>query len=146
MQDKPGVLNKISMLFRRKMYNVDTLTVCKTERAGISRMTITIRAENPHKVQHVIKQLEKIPEVISAEDLDPETSFWREAALLKLKLMPSKLETLKENYDFKILSEKEEYIVVQIAGTERYIDAFMGEIGMKNITEIARTGATAIKE
>lgn len=146
MQDRQGVLNKIAMLLRRKMYNVDTLTVCKTENTEISRMTITIRTDDPQKVQHIIRQIVKLPEVISAQDLDPESSFWREVALLKLKLLPSKLETLKQNYDFKILSEKNKYLVVQIAGTERYIDAFLGEVGMKNILEVARTGVTAMQE
>ncbi len=146
MQDKPGVLNKIAMLLRRKMYNVDTLTVCKTETQGISRMTITLRTDDPLKVKHIVKQIEKVVEVISAENLDPDESFWREIALIKIKLANSKFENLKINYDLKELSENDICRVIQIAGTERYIDAFLGEVGKKNVIEIARSGVTAMKE
>lgn len=146
MQDKPGVLNKIAMLLRRKMYNVDSLTVCKTETKGISRMTITLKTEDVLKVKHIVKQIEKIIEVISAEELDPEESFWREIALIKVRLKNLKIENLKINYDFKILSENDNHTILQIAGTEKYIDAFISEVGIKNIIEIARSGVTALKE
>ena len=59
MHDRPGVLNKVSMLIRKKMYNVDTLTVCSSRVEGISRMTITLREDDIAKVTQVIKQLEK---------------------------------------------------------------------------------------
>lgn len=145
MQDRPGVLNKVAMLFRRKMYNIETLTVCESIDPEISRMTITISAEDPTKVNQAIKQIEKIPEVISAKDLDREKSFWREIALLKCTLKESKIEYLKNNYKYEILAEEEEYLILQIAGTVGRIDAFIGEIGLGNIKEIARSGVTAIE-
>ncbi|MDH3961193.1 MAG: acetolactate synthase small subunit, partial [Desulfuromonadales bacterium] len=74
VQDKPGTLNKISMMIRRKMYNVDTLTVCKAKAAGVSRMTITLREDDEAKVLQVIRQLEKFTEVIRAKELDREQS------------------------------------------------------------------------
>ncbi|NNK93193.1 MAG: acetolactate synthase small subunit, partial [Desulfobacterales bacterium] len=70
MLDRPGVLSKVSMLIRKKMYNVDTLTVCSSRVEGISRMTITLREDNIAKVTQVIKQLEKFTEVISVKELD----------------------------------------------------------------------------
>jgi acetolactate synthase-1/3 small subunit len=85
MLDRPGVLNKIAMLIRRKMYNVETLTVCKTDRPGTSRMTITLREDSDAKVRQVLKQIEKITEVISASELDVDQSFWREVAIVKLE-------------------------------------------------------------
>ena len=58
MQDRPGVLNKIAMLIRRKMYNVETLTVCKTNQSGTSRMTITLREASDAKMLQVVKQIQ----------------------------------------------------------------------------------------
>ena len=58
MLDRPGVLNKIAMLIRRKMYNVETLTVCKTNQPGTSRMTLTLREDSDEKMRQVIKQIE----------------------------------------------------------------------------------------
>jgi hypothetical protein len=66
MLDRPGGLNKISMLIRRKMYNVETITACKTHRPGISRMTLTLREDSDDKMLQVIRQVEKMTEVISA--------------------------------------------------------------------------------
>ena len=56
VQNKPGTLNKISMMIRRKMYNVDTLTVCKAKAVGVSRMTITLREDDEAKVRMLVSQ------------------------------------------------------------------------------------------
>ena len=83
--NRPGVLNKISMLIRRKMYNVETITACRTHRPGISRMTLTLFENSDDKMQQVIKQIEKVAEVLSAKELDVDGSFWREVAIIKLE-------------------------------------------------------------
>ena len=62
MLNRSGVLNKIAMLIRRKMQNVDTITACATQQPGISRMTITLREDSDDKTLQVIKQIEKITE------------------------------------------------------------------------------------
>lgn len=144
MLDRPGVLNKIALLMRRKMYNIDTLTVCTTEKPGISRMTITLHTLEEDRVQHIVKQIKKITEVVSAQELDPNESFWREVCLLKCTPNKSKIEYLKNNYKIEILSEKGEEIILQLAGTSKRIDAFLGEVG-DDIVEIARTGVTAME-
>lgn len=146
MTDDPGVLNKVAMIIRRKMYNVDTLTVSETETEGISRMTISVNSDNPEKVKQVAQQIDKVVEVQSIEILDPENSYWREVALIKCNLIPSKLEYMQRNYGIEILFEKENEVILQVAGTSGKIDALIGEITMKNITEIARSGITAMQE
>ncbi len=90
--DHPGVLNKISMLIRKKMYNVDTLTVCRSRIPGVSRMTITLEENDEAKVTQVIKQLEKFTEVISAKELDTDHSYWREVAIVMLEVDAAHLE------------------------------------------------------
>ena len=76
MLNRSGVLNKISTLIRRKMYNVETITACTTApQSGISRMTLTLREDSDQNMRQVVKQIEKMTEVISARELDINESF-----------------------------------------------------------------------
>jgi acetolactate synthase-1/3 small subunit len=145
--NRSGVLNKISMLIRRKMYNVDTLTVCATQQPGISRMTITLREDSDDRMLQVIKQIEKITEVISARELDIDQSFWREVAIVKFEAKGDLLEQLGQNYSFEILDrQNHEVFVAQVAGTSQLIDDFMKEIGENKIIEVGRSGFTALEK
>ncbi|HEX9804259.1 MAG TPA: acetolactate synthase small subunit [Candidatus Dojkabacteria bacterium] len=144
MIDRPGVLNKIASLIRRKMYNIDTLTVCQTQKPGISRMTITLHSDSNEAVEKMIKQIEKQIEVISVEFLQKDKSFWREVALIKTNVSNDRLEELSKFYDFQFL-EKGIESIIQIAGTMDRIDEFIKEIGREFVVEIARTGPTALK-
>ena len=147
MLDRPGVLNKVSMLIRKKMYNVDTLTVCSSRVPGISRMTITLQEDDIAKVTQVIKQLEKFTEVISAKELDTQKSYWREAAIVKLEVDREHLTAFNGRYNFEILEKKGKDVqIVQIAGSTIQIDTFLDEVGRENIIEIARTGVAAMEK
>ena len=147
MLDRPGVLNKVSMLIRKKMYNVDTLTVCSSRIEGISRMTITLQEDDERKVAQVIKQLEKFTEVISAKELDIDNSYWREAAIVKLEVDSAHLASFQGRYNFEILEQKgEDLHILQVAGSTRQIDTFLDEIGRQYIIEIARTGVSAMEK
>jgi acetolactate synthase-1/3 small subunit len=147
MLDRPGVLNKVSMLIRKKMYNVDTLTVCSSRVPGISRMTITLREDDDKKIEQIIKQLEKATEVISAIELDTNHSYWRELAIIKLEVDRKQLEKLNGLYHFEILEQKSEEIhIVQVAGSTKQIDSFIDQVGADHIIEIARTGVTAMEK
>lgn len=147
MLDRPGVLNKVSMLIRKKMYNVDTLTVCSSRIAGISRMTITLREDDEAKVAQIIKQLEKFTEVISAKELDTDHSYWREVAIVKLEVDAEHLRSFQGQYNFEVLDQKSEDIhILQVAGSTRQIDAFLDKVGREFIIEIARTGVTALEK
>ena len=144
--NRPGVLNKITMLIRRKMYNVDTLTVCTTLQPGVSRMTITLREDGDDRMLQVIKQVEKITEVISARELDIDQSFWREVAIIKFEANGDLLEQLGQSYAFEILDrQNHEVFVAQVAGTSQLIDGFMKEIGEDKIIEVGRSGFTALE-
>ena len=145
VQDKPGTLNKISMMIRRKMYNVDTLTVCKAKSPGVSRMTITLREDDEAKVLQIIRQLEKFTEVIRAKELDREESYWREVAIIKFELEKKAFEKLQKIYQIEILdSLPHDIYIVQIAGPTERIDNFLDEVGAEHFIEIARTGVTAM--
>ena len=145
--DNPGVLNKVSMLIRKKMYNVDTLTVCRSRIPGVSRMTITLEEDDQARVTQIIKQLEKFTEVISAKELDTEHSYWREVAIVKLEVDAAHLQDFTGRYNFEILEQKGEDVhILQVVGSTRRIDAFLEEVGQEHIIEIARTGVTALEK
>ncbi|MEE4113926.1 MAG: acetolactate synthase small subunit, partial [Desulfobacteraceae bacterium] len=145
MLDRPGVLNKIAMLIRRKMYNVETLTVCKTNQPGTSRMTITLREDSDDKMRQVIKQIEKSTEVISAKELDMNESFWREVAIVKFEADEGRMEALAKTYPFQILDrQNHELFIVQVTGTSQLIDSFLQDVGTERIIEVARSGFTAM--
>ncbi len=147
MLDRPGVLNKVSVLIRKKMYNVDTLTVCSSRVEGISRMTITLREDDQAKVDQIIRQLEKFTEVISAKELDTDHSYWREVAIVKLEVDTAHLESFRGQYNFEVLDQKgEDILILQLAGATRQIDTFLDEVGRQYIIEIARTGVTAMEK
>lgn len=147
MLDRPGVLNKVSMLIRRKMYNVDTLAVCSSRVVGISRMTITLQEEQDVLVKQIIKQLEKITEVISVKELNAENSYWREAAIVKLEIDSKTLQSYKKLMNFELLEQKSEDLhIIQLAGPTNQIDNFLDEIGREYIVEIARTGVSALEK
>ena len=147
MLDRSGVLNKVFMLIRRKMINVDTITACATQQPGISRITLTLREDSDDKALQLIKQMEKLTEVISAKELDIDQSFWREVAIVKFEAGSGHLEQLGQSYNFEILDrQKHEVVVAQVAGTSLMIDNFMAEIGPDKIIEVARSGFTAMEK
>lgn len=147
MLNRSGVLNKISMLIRRKMYNVETITACTTSQSGISRMTLTLREDSDQKMRQVVKQIEKVTEVISARELDIDQSFWREVAIVKFLADALTLEQLKDAHAFDVLDRQpQEVCVAQIAGTSQMIDAFLQDLGERRVLEIARSGFTALEK
>jgi len=147
MLDRPGVLNKIAMLIRRKMYNVETLTVCKTNQPGTSRMTITLREDSDDKMRQVIKQIEKSTEVISARELHIDQSFWREVAIVKFEADGTQIDQLNQNHGFEVLDhQNHDLYIAQVTGTSQMIDDFLAAIGNDKIVEVARSGFTALEK
>ena len=145
--NRSGVLNKIAMLIRRKMRNVDTITACATQQPGISRMTITLREDSDDKTLQVTKQIEKLTEVISARELNIDQSFWREVAIVKFEADGAHLEQLGKNHTFEILVRQNNAVfVAQVAGTSQIIDSFIQDIGEEKIIEVARSGFTALEK
>ena len=147
MLNRTGVLNKISSLIRRKMYNVETITACPTLLPGITRMTLTLMEDSDEKMVQVIRQLEKLTEIISAKELDTDQSFWREVGIVKFEADDTRLDALSKGFNLEILDhQNHEIYIVQIAGTSKFIDDFLQEIGRDKILEVARTGFTAMEK
>ena len=148
MLNRSGVLNKISTLIRRKMYNVETITACTTApQSGISRMTLTLREDSDQNMRQVVKQIEKMTEVISARELDINESFWREVAIVKFHADETKLQRLQDTHVFDILDRQDQDVyAAQIAGTSQMIDEFIQAVGERRVLEVARSGFTAMEK
>jgi acetolactate synthase-1/3 small subunit len=95
----------------------------------------------------VIRQVEKMTEVISARELDIEQSFWREVAIVKFEADGEQFERLRRNHNFEILDrQNHDLFIVQVGGTSQMIDDFVGAIGSDKIVEVARSGFTALEK
>ena len=110
-------------------------------------MTLTLREDNDAKALQLVKQIEKLTEVISAKELDIDQSFWREVAMVKFEADGGHLEELGRDFKVEILDRQHhEVVVAQVAGTSLMIDNFMDQIGRQKIIEIARSGFTAMEK
>jgi acetolactate synthase-1/3 small subunit len=145
--NRPGVLNKIAMLIRRKMYNVETITACRTDRPGISRITLTLREDSDDKMIQVIRQVEKMTEVISARELNIDQSFWREVAIVKFEADEGQFALLRRQHPFEVLDHhNHDRYIVQVAGTSQMIDDFLKAVGEDKTVDVARSGFTALEK
>lgn len=147
VHDRPGVLNKISMLIRHKMYNVETVTASPTRQPGYSRITLTLYEDSDRRTLQVISQLEKMTEVISAKELNVDESFWREVALIKFETDESYFEQLSVKYAFDLLDRQSNGVfIVQLAGATKIIDDFLHDLGNDRTIDLARSGFTALEK
>jgi acetolactate synthase-1/3 small subunit len=95
----------------------------------------------------VVKQIEKITEVISARELDIDQSFWREVAIVKFEADDTQFERLDQNHGFEMLDhQNHDLFIVQVTGTSQMIDDFLEAIGNDKIVEVARSGFTALEK
>jgi acetolactate synthase-1/3 small subunit len=147
VENKPGVLARVAGLFSRRGFNIDSLAVGITEDPDVSRMTITVDAEE-HPIEQVTKQLHKLINVIKITDLDPENTVARELALIKVKSDAStraEVMQLAEIFRAKILDVGRQTLTIEITGTFEKIDALEQLLKPHGVVEVVRTGRIAIE-
>ena len=148
VENKPGVLFKVTNLFRSRNYNIDSISVGVTENPEISRMTITTSADE-RQLDQIIKQLDKMIDTVEVKQLDEKKSIYRELVLMKIKV--SKPTDIKEITDlanaFKcnVHDVRKTSIIVEITATPDRINAFEDLVKEYGILEIARTGTCALE-
>jgi acetolactate synthase-1/3 small subunit len=145
--NQSGVLTRISGLFARRGYNIDSLAVCNTEDEKLSRMTIVATADDATICQ-VIKQLDKLVDVIKVSELDVTQAVLRELLLIKIKVSASQrpeIDTTCGVYKAKIIDLSPESVVVEITGEPGKIDGFINIMKPYGIIEMMRTGLTALE-
>jgi acetolactate synthase-1/3 small subunit len=147
MQNKPGVLARMSSLFGRRDYNIESITVSTTLDSNVSRMTITVTGDGSILAQ-VIEQIKKLIEIIDVFAMDTENSLYRELLLIKVEAdetSRSAIREICEIYKAKIIDLSVSTMVIELTGTPQKLDAFMEVIGQYPIVELCRTGATGIE-
>lgn len=142
-----GVLARISSLFARKGFNIDSLTVSATDDDKVSRITITTQGDKATLAQ-ILSQTGKLIEARRVVALNPETSIQRELLLVKIKAdeaMRSVVREAAEIYKASVVDLSVDSMVVELTGKPSKIDGFLSVIGQYDILEMCRTGVTALE-
>lgn len=146
VENHPGVLARISGLFARRAYNIESLSVCQTENPDISRMTIMVDGDD-QIIEQVSKQLHKLVVVHKVTDLSSQSRVDRELALIRIKVnAETRLEVLQtvDVFRGRVVDMGRTNITVELTGDVEKIDAFVKTIRNYGLLELVRTGTIAI--
>jgi acetolactate synthase-1/3 small subunit len=146
LQNRPGVLNRVVSLFRRRAFNIDSLTVGRTERADVSRLTVVVDAENTD-VEQVIKQLYKVIEVLKVSDVTGDPCVVSELAFIKVTANVSQraeIAALAEIFRCKVADVAADSMILEITGSEEKIENLLNLLRPYGIKEMVRAGAVAM--
>lgn len=146
MEDKPGVLSHVASLFRRRNYNIESLSVGHSETPGISRMTIVVNASEA-VLEQVIKQLYKLVSVTKVTGITDEAAVIRELALIKVHATSANRAEIKQLVDIfraQVIDVSHESMTVEITGTEDKVDSLIDMLRPLGIKELTRTGRVAM--
>jgi acetolactate synthase-1/3 small subunit len=148
VENKPGVLFKVANLFRRRGYNIQSLTVGPVEGSPPSRMTVVVDAESKI-LNQIVEQLDKMVDVVKVKRLDPIRTLSRELLLIKLKTSDpiARIEAVNtvNAYHGLILDVEPDILIAEVTGPTDEIDEFLKKITPIGIEEMSRTGAAAIE-
>jgi len=146
VENKPGVLTRITGLFARRGFNIDTLAVGPTDDEKISRITLTLDGA-VHPIDQVTKQLHKLINVLKIRDLEPVETLARELALFKVNAdgaARAEVMQICEIVRAKVVDVTKRSVVVEITGDCDKVDAFEALVRPFGLIEMARTGEIAI--
>ena len=145
VQDKPGVLARIAGLFRRRGFNIASLTVGRSEQKGLSRMTFVV--EGPQEVVcKVSAQLDKLIDIVEVQDITESNIVWRELALIKVNadsVSRSKVLEIANIFRVNIVDIGVESLTMEISGGKQKINSLIELLKQFGIKEILRTGRIA---
>ena len=146
VEDKPGVLQKVAGLLNRRGINIDSITVGNSEVEGLSRMVITVHADEKG-LEQVTKQLNKLVDVIKIKDIT-NNAVKRELCLVKVSIpnADARVEIMQYSNIFraKIVDVTEQTLLIELTGEKKKINAFISLLENYGIIRIARTGLTAM--
>ena len=146
VEDKPGVLARISGLFSRRGYNISSLAVGPTEEEGISRMTICVTVEE-FPLEQVTKQLNKLVHVIKIVELEPSSSVQRELVMMKVRAdatVRSQVLEVTQMFRAKVVDVSPEAVTVEATGTEDKLAALRRMLEPYGVREIVQSGMVAL--
>lgn len=140
--NKPGVLVRIALVFARRAYNIDSLVVSPSFNAKFSRMTITAQGD-PETLEQIIKQANKLIDVIHAGEHTGLDTVHRELALVKVKYTPATkpiITKLLKKHEARIVDDSESILIIEQTGTTDQLDEFETVLKKYNVIEMVRTG------
>jgi acetolactate synthase-1/3 small subunit len=146
VEDKPGVLNRVASLFRRRNFNIESLNVGRTESPDISRMTIVMDSA-PGDARKVEANLYKLVNVIDVQDVTNQPAVARDLALIKVRATPeqrAEVANLASIFRAKIVDVAPDSVIVEITGTEDKIESLVELLRPIGIIEMVRTGQVAM--
>jgi len=147
VEDKPGVLTRVASLFRRRNYNIESLTVGHTENPGVSRMTIVVD-DSRTNVEKVAQNLYKLVNVIHVEDVTEQATVLRDLALIKVQAdggsRRSEIMQLVDTFRARVVDVALDSLMIEATGTEDKIDGLVDVLRPYGIVEMVRTGRVAM--
>jgi len=146
VEDKPGVLNRVASLFRRRSFNIESLAVGSSEHPGLSRMTIVAVGDSA-QIEQVRKQLEKLINVVKVSDITEEGMVNRELALIKVKATASSRSEIMQIVSIfraNIVDVAPGSVTVEVTGDENKVNSLLGLLRDFGIKEVSRTGRIAL--
>jgi acetolactate synthase I/III small subunit len=144
--NQTGVLNRITGLFTKRHYNIESITVGHAETEGVSRMTVVVNVQEEKEVEQITKQLNKQIDVLKVVDITSQSIVSRELALIKVMSTPAtrmELQGLIQPFRATVIDVSRESVVVQVTGEPEKIEVLIDLLKPYGIKEIARTGTTA---
>ena len=146
VDNKPGVLNRVASLIRRRAFNIESLTVGHTETPGLSRMTIVVNVEDL-PLEQVSKQLHKLINVIKVVEQEDENSVARELALIKVRAAPGTRSQVIEAANLfraRVIDVAPDSLIVEVTGTPAKFEALLRVLEPYGVREIVQSGLVSM--
>jgi acetolactate synthase I/III small subunit len=147
VENKPGVLTRVASLFRRRAFNIDSLTVGRTEKPEVSRMTITVDADRD-QARRIEANLYKLVNVLLVENITHQPSIVRDLAMIKVAATQegrSHVLELASVFRARVVDVAPESLTIEITGTEDKIDGLLEVLRPYGVLEMVRTGIVAMR-
>ena len=146
LENEAGALSRVAGLFSARGYNIESLTVAPTDDRTLSRMTI-VTFGSDEIIEQIVKQLNKLVDVVKLQDLTEGAHIERELMLIKVKALDSAREEVKRLVDIfrgRIIDVTDSTYTLELTGTVEKLDAFVKALDVTEIIEVARSGVTGI--
>ena len=146
VEDQPGVLTRVTSLVRRRGFNIESLTVGRTERRGISRMTIVMDVDAA-AVARIEANLYKLVHVIAVENVTPLPSVFRDLAMIKVAASEASRGAIMQLVDVfraRVVDVSPDSLIIETTGAEDKIDGLVEMLKPYGVLEMARTGRVAM--
>jgi acetolactate synthase-1/3 small subunit len=146
VENKPGVLNRVASLFRRRNFNIESLAVGRTENPEISRMTIVVEAR-PEDTARIEANLYNLVNILDVQDITGQPVIARDLALIKVKAEPkqrAEVSALAEIFRARVVDVSPESLILEITGTEDKIESLIELLRPFGVLEMVRAGQVAM--